>query len=103
MKQRDHQHQLRVQQLSSLQLAQEVKGQKLERELLKAESTIECLHRDMEERVGEAEEASKEERKKVARLEAELQALEDRGRQLEQEAQRAQDQLQRQRDGFQRK
>ena len=103
LKQRDYQHQLRIQQLSSLQLSQEAKGQRLERELLKAESTNVRQCKDMEERVGEAEQAAIEEREKVTRLEAELQAMEDRGRLLEEAAQRAQTLLQRQQESFQRK
>ncbi len=83
MRQRDHDHQLKVEELASSSLAHEARSLRLERELSHARSTIAGLEGEARERLAEGEREEKEQKELRWRLEIEVEKLEERVRELE--------------------
>ena len=103
LKQRDREHENRVETLSSANLSQESKCQRLEREVARAQTTIGRLRQELAERVSESEELGRAQKEKVWQFEGDMKAMEEKVEELEGEKVNCHAELQRLRDNFQRK
>ena len=103
MKQRDHDHQLRLDQLSSAILTHQTRNQKLERDLAHAQSDVAKLQKEVKEGASECVEVKRSGREEVWRLEGEVKQLEEYAREWQSKHQKLQIDMRKMQETSQRK
>lgn len=103
LKKRDHEHQLKLDQFSSSLLEHQTRGQHLERELARTQSTRARLEEELQCKTRECEELEKCRKEEVWHLEGEVQQLQDVVQEWACRYQQLQEEMGNMRETFQRK